>query len=559
MTISVKTGTNQVASVAQPYIKLSASQWTPLKRALTKTAGGWQEVWPNEFFYIHTGRGYNMNMHAAFGYPTAPSRYTFINNGEIGGTIDSLGWSLVSGAFPAGSTVTLINNGRIEGAGGRGASFASSGTGSAIDQARSGSNGLLLQTDVIIQNNGIIGGGGGGGGCTGDFAGSTRYNVAGGGGAGIPGGVGGIYDWGDHSPANTGGLDAGGTALYGNGHGGDLGVTGNTATVIVNDDYSMMAIGAPAGIAIGNTGYIVGGSYGLSSAGVKGRTIGGKNSVWTQYASMTGRGNWGDSLYVNLSLSKAGATVSGQWISGGATISVIKLSETQYQFTSTGALSPYTYNYWRDGVFRFTMTSGSETDYFDMYIRVGDKRKVSTVEHKSCFVAGSIVTMADGSLRAIETIDVGEWVRTAVGVAQVTELYLPTLGDRTLYAMEDGKCQTSGEHSLWSRDPASGEQWWATRDMVQWRDEAITGDGPNFNGHEPFDLTSAEGTSWDFATEEGWINTTWHAVPASPDTQLYHLLLDTGGSYFVDGYLVSSIADTGGVDWETFEWVPNVL
>lgn len=235
-------------------------------------------------------------------------------------------------------------------------------------------------------------------------------------------------------------------------------------------------------------------------------------------------------------------TTSGAWVSGGTGITVTKVSNIQYSF-STGTSGVKT------GTYRVTATNSAGSATYNASISVSGGAQ-------SCFVAGSLVTMADGSLRAIETVDVGEWVKTAVGVAQVTELYLPILGERTLYAMADGKCRTSGEHSLWSRDLATGEQWWATRDMEQWRVEAITGEGPNFNGHEPFDLTHAEGSTWGFATESGWIDTTWHSVPASPDTQLYHLLLDTGGTYFVDGYLVSSIADTGGVDWETFSWSP---
>lgn len=234
-------------------------------------------------------------------------------------------------------------------------------------------------------------------------------------------------------------------------------------------------------------------------------------------------------------------TTTGGWVSGGVGIAVTKNSQTQYTFsTNVGGT--------KTGTYRFTATNSAGSAYVDRYI--------TTWSPQSCFVAGSLVTMADGALRAIESIEVGEWIKTAVGVAQVTELYRPILGERTLYAMADGKCVTSGEHSLWSRNPETGEQWWATRDIEQWRYEASTGDGPNFNGHEPFDLTHSEGSLWGFATESGWIDTTWHSVPASPSTQLYHLLLDTGGSYFVDGYLVSSIADTGGVDWETFNWSP---
>lgn len=279
---------------------------------------------------------------------------------------------------------------------------------------------------------------------------------------------------------------------------------------------------------------------GVASGAISMSNLHGKSNTIPPTISIASYSNGAsDTVTLNVAGDPA-PTTSGAWVSGGSIINVVKNSNTQYTFSATQGGTA-------TGTYRFTATNSAGSAYVD--------QAISVFEASSCFVAGSLVTMADGSLRAIETISVGEWVRTAVGVAQVTELYLPILGERTLYAMADGKCRTSGEHSLWSRDPVTGEQWWATRDMAQWRHEAITGDGPNFNGHEPFDLTHAEGSTWDFATESGWINTTWYAVPAAPDTQLYHLLLNTGGSYFVDGYLVSSIADTGGVDWENFNWV----
>lgn len=298
-------------------------------------------------------------------------------------------------------------------------------------------------------------------------------------------------------------------------------------------------LSATAAISLGNTN--VRNLAGVASGAISMSNLHGKSNTIPPTISIASYSNGAtDTVTLNVAGDPA-PTTSGAWVSGGASISVFKNSTTQYTFSpsQTGSAS---------GTYRFTATNSAGSAYVD--------QAISVFESSSCFVAGSLVTMADGSLRAIETIEVGERVRTAVGIAAVTELYLPILGERTLYAMADGKCRTSGEHSLWSRDPATGEQWWATRDMEQWRLEGITGDGPNFNGHEPFDLTHAEGSVWGFATELGWIDTTWHAVPAAPDTQLYHLLLETGGSYFVDGYLVSSIADTGGVDWETFSWSP---
>lgn len=231
-------------------------------------------------------------------------------------------------------------------------------------------------------------------------------------------------------------------------------------------------------------------------------------------------------------------TTSMAWVSGGLNVEYTKNSETQYTFFKnlSGAGS---------GTARFYATNSVGQAFADMAITVSGGGA-------SCFVQGSMVTMADGTYKDIALIEAGEWIKTATGIAQVTGVEYPVLGDRALYAFDDGKCITSAEHSVWSRSPVTGLEWWATRDMDQWRYEAETGQGPSFD-EEPYNLTDCEGIIWDFATEKGWSRTTWFRVEAPFDTVLYHLKLNTGGSYYVDGYLVSSMASEGGVDWDKYK------
>ena len=294
---------------------------------------------------------------------------------------------------------------------------------------------------------------------------------------------------------------------------------------------------------------------GVSSGAIAMSNLHGKSSVVapTISASPTSMTNTSGTTtrYVNLTLGGTSPSTSGTWVSaiysGYARITVTKVSTTQWGFKKTDD----GYGEIHGGTYRFTATNSAGSKTVDVAIRFND-----TQVNASCFTGDSLVTMADGSYKRIDQIAVGEQVRTAVGIATVTQIDLPKLGDRPLVVMADGKCKTSAEHSLWSRNPSNGQQWWATRDIEQWRYEAANGFGPSFAGHEPFDLTDQEGLLWDFATSDGWQKTTWFKQPAPEDTQLYHLLLDEGGSYFVDDYLVSSIADTGGVDWESFVWHP---
>lgn len=135
-----------------------------------------------------------------------------------------------TGAWPAGATVTLINNGHIVGAGGKGGNI----TGSTGENAGDAIN---LSYALTIDNFGIIGGGGGGGGST-DSGGFYHFSGCGGAGnsVGLSGG----------SSAVDGSLELGGTEDSGaHAPGGDLGLAG------VSSDFA----GGTAGKAIDKNGF----------------------------------------------------------------------------------------------------------------------------------------------------------------------------------------------------------------------------------------------------------------------------------------------------------------
>ena len=93
--------------------------------------------------------------------------------------------SLIMPAFPAESVVTLVNNGKIMGAGGNGGAGAPIG-GTALP-GRPGGTALRVQSSVTIQNAGQVYGGGGGGGGSGwwSIKDDSVPGYSGGGGAGI--------------------------------------------------------------------------------------------------------------------------------------------------------------------------------------------------------------------------------------------------------------------------------------------------------------------------------------------------------------------------------------
>jgi hypothetical protein len=171
------------------------------------------------------------------------------------------------GVLPAGSSLTLVNNGTISGAGGAGASYVSG----SYNTGGVGGPALRAASSVTIVNNGTIAGGGGGGGVsTGSVSGggsnTTTYCAGGGGGAGTASGSGGAVNMGNQNSNGGGGSatvggpggDSGG---FIGGKGGNLGAAGAAGT-----DYYAGAAGAA-----GN--YINGNSY--ASWTVTGARLGG--------------------------------------------------------------------------------------------------------------------------------------------------------------------------------------------------------------------------------------------------------------------------------------------
>ncbi len=115
---------------------------------------------------------------------------TITNNGIIYSTSTSVP-AFQLGSIPAGSSIVLINNGAIVGAGGAGGlgGSASGATLTAGQPGGGGGIGMALTYAISITNNSLIGGGGGGGGGGGaahstDGAKSTASTSTGGGGGG---------------------------------------------------------------------------------------------------------------------------------------------------------------------------------------------------------------------------------------------------------------------------------------------------------------------------------------------------------------------------------------
>lgn len=178
----------------------------------------------------------NVNLRTRYesliGVPDGSTEAVFkVESGVVIGSSLTTTDSMDTGSWPAGATVTLINNGHIVGAGGNGGLVGGS------DTADDGGDAINLSYALTIDNFGVIGGGGGGGG--GLLVFSAFGPVVGGGGAGNSPGFEGI-------PSVSGTLELGGTGAA---DGGDLGQDGET-NVLTNN-------GGLAGKAIDKNGFVL--------------------------------------------------------------------------------------------------------------------------------------------------------------------------------------------------------------------------------------------------------------------------------------------------------------
>lgn len=208
-------------AVTKPWVGSSAKAETGMawmgdaRVALRLPRAGWMSEMvgrSKEIRFVNNTNRTQANIYALMGSPKEVTTYIFENNATISAATQG-GWALQTGAFPAGSTLTIINRGFIRGGGGNGGHI----------DARNGLKGgdaLILNFPTHINNSqGYIYAGGGGG------AGASI--AAGGGGAGTPVGMGGPNA--QNGTATTGGAGAPSGTISG-GRGGDLGAAGgNTA------------------------------------------------------------------------------------------------------------------------------------------------------------------------------------------------------------------------------------------------------------------------------------------------------------------------------------------
>lgn len=177
----------------------------------------------------------------------------------------------------------------------------------------------------------------------------------------------------------------------------------------------------------------------------------------------------------------------------------------------------------------------------------------------SCFLAGSVVVMADGSLRLIEDVKIGEYVRGAYGEANKVLAYdRPLLGNRQVFLI-NGEHRTTDEHSHMRQDrtfgPVRMEAW--LRDTGSMHNVIVDQEGtveqwllPGTNSMSAIRQLELGDELWTIQGPKTFNSLDSFTLP--PETQLYNLVLDGSHTYFVEGYCVTGFIN--GRDFDYASW-----
>ncbi len=166
-----------------------------------------------------------------------------------------------------------------------------------------------------------------------------------------------------------------------------------------------------------------------------------------------------------------------------------------------------------------------------------------------CFPAGTRVTMADGSHKAIERVAIGDWVMGLTGPVQVYATEAPVLGGRTYLRMEDGSLHWSAEHLFWvQRD---GAEYFGSHDKEEHLYEVSLGVLVGLTKREVWSLERGIET---YAHAEGWKSQRVVVVPAATDLRLYYVKTTGSHTVMVNGYVVSGGVNDTDFDYNPVQW-----
>jgi hypothetical protein len=120
----------------------------------------------------------------------------------------------------------------------------------------------------------------------------------------------------------------------------------------------------------------------------------------------------------------------------------------------------YQNNAWQMVIGGAALTFAGQNGEFGRVSRPADRRALpppppvvyDSIRQTGCFIAGTQITMADGSTKSIEDVVIGDQVIGKDGVINTVQEYIrPLLGDRTLVGFNSGTPFITSDHPIWVR------------------------------------------------------------------------------------------------------------
>jgi hypothetical protein len=229
----------------------------------------------------------------------------------------------------------------------------------------------------------------------------------------------------------------------------------------------------------------------------------------------------------------------------------IASQNTDYGFTSEGGyiiMYPESFDY---GTYRIVFTISN-----DCSSSTGDAQPLV------CFLAGTPVSMADGTTKPIETVVVGDRVVGAFGeINTVTGTQTPLLGLCTISNI-NGEHKTTSHHPHITPDHKFGcvrpnvvnSLAYGKYHMVKGANGVI--EKRLMKGVKPERVVKLEvGMTLQTVTGPRAV-TSIERVPMPPSTPVYHLATSGSHTYVVDGYAVAGWANEEDFDYDT--WTSKV-
>ena len=144
-------------------------------------------------------------------------------------------------------------------------------------------------------------------------------------------------------------------------------------------------------------------------------------------------------------------------------------------------------------------------------------------DNGSCFVAGTKITLADGTKKDIEDIQIGDklmWMDKSIN--KVLHLDQPYLERRRIYSINGSKAFVTEDH------PFLTTEWWKSRDPES-----------SFRYYEDIEVSLLK--LWDELIREDWSTEVIKSLifeTQNPDTIVYSFDVDGNDTYIANGYIV---------------------